>query len=82
MGLILTPQQLNLVENVSYKCRILQAKIDLLGDVDPVNLICHTPGSFKLVADNMEDLAGLLDDIGLENLCKQLDIAAEDCTPF
>ena len=67
---------------MAYNSCFLQSKIDLLGDVAPVNLNCHTPGSFRLVADNMEDLAGLLDDIGLENLCKQLDIAAEDCTPF
>ena len=67
---------------MAYKCRIFQTKIDKLGDLDPVNLDCTTPGSFKIVAETMEDLAGLLDDIGLENLCRELDLEPEECTPF
>ena len=65
-----------------FECHILQTKLDKLGDVDPVNLHCDIPGSFKTVADSMEDLAGLMDDIGLENLCRQLNLQPEDCTPF
>ena len=53
---------------ITYKYHILQIKIDKLGAVDPVNLDCSTPGAFKTVARSMEDLAGLMDDIGLENL--------------
>ena len=51
---------------------ILQTKIDKLGDLDPVNLHCDTPGSFKMVAASMIELARLMDDIGLETLCRQL----------
>ena len=35
-----------------------------------------------MVAETMEDLAGLLDDIGLENLGRQLDLGPVDCTTF
>ena len=61
---------------------ILQTKIDKLGDLEPVSLYCDEPGSFKTVAEDMDDLAGLMDDIGLENLCRQLDLEPKDCTPF
>ena len=67
---------------MAYKYHIVQTKIDKLGAVDPVSLDCSTPGAFKIVAEDMEDLAGLMDDIGLENLCRQLDQKPEDCTPF
>lgn len=60
----------------------LLGKIDKLGAVDPVDLYCDTPGAFKRVARDMEDLAGLMDDIGLENLCTQLELEPEDCKPF
>ena len=65
-----------------FKYHILQTKIDKLGAVDPVNLDCDTPLVFKIVAESLEDLAGLMDDIRLENLCRQLDLEPEDCTPF
>ena len=67
---------------MAYKYNILQTKIDKLGAVDSVNLDCDTPLVFKIVAESMEDLAGLMDDIGLENLCRQLNLEPEDCTPF
>ena len=60
----------------------MQTKIDKLGDLDPVSLNCNTPGSFDMVAETMEDLAGLMDDIGLETLCQELDLELEDCTTF
>merc|ERR1719320_2324477 len=50
--------------------------------LEPVSLYCDEPGSFKTVAKDMDDLAGLMDDIGLENLCRQLDLEPKDCTPF
>jgi len=62
--------------------RKLLTKIDKLGAVEPVGLYCDTPLAFKTVAKDMEDLAGLMDDIGLENLCRQLDLQPEECTPF
>jgi len=60
----------------------LLTKIDKIGDLAPVNLHCDIPGSFERVAESMEDLAGLMDDIGLENLCRQLDLEPQDCKPF
>jgi len=60
----------------------LLTKIDKLGNVEPVGLYCDTPLAFERVAEDMEDLADLMDDIGLDNLCRQLDLEAEDCTPF
>ena len=65
-----------------YNCCILQGKIDKLGDFEPVALDCGSPGVYKMVAKDMEDLAGLMDDIGLDNLCTQLELEPEDCTPF
>ena len=67
---------------LTFPCCILQSKIDKLGDLEPVSLHCDEPGSFKMVSESMEDLAGLMDDIGLENLCRQLNLEPEDCTPF
>ena len=67
---------------LTFTCCILQSKIDKLGDLEPVSLHCDKPGSFKMVSESMEDLAGLMDDIGLENLCRQLNLEPEDCTPF
>ena len=68
---------------MAYNSCFLQSKIDKLGDLDPeMSLYCDNPGSFKRVAETMEDIAGLMDDIGLENLCTQLDLEPEDCTSF
>jgi len=60
----------------------LMGKIDKLGDFEPVALHCGSPGVYKMVAKDMEDLAALMDDIGLDNLCTQLELEPEDCTPF
>lgn len=59
----------------------LAAKMDKLGDLSLVSLDCASPGSTELVAKTMEDLAGLIEDIGMENLCRQLDLDSADCTP-
>ena len=55
--------------------------MDKLGDLSLVSLDCAAPGSTELVAKTMEDLAGLIEDIGMENLCRQLDLDSADCTP-
>ena len=59
---------------------IFQAKIDKLVDLDLESLDCATPGSTELVAQTMEDLAVIIEEIGMENLCRQLDLGTEDCT--
>ena len=55
----------------------IQANINKLGDLDLISLDCNTPGSSKLIANAMDDLAGIIEDVGMENLCNQLDL---DCT--
>ena len=72
----------NILCHAVFNCCILQGKIDKLGDFEPVGLDCGSPGVYKMVAKDMEDLAGLMDEIGLGILCRQLDLEPEDCTPF
>jgi hypothetical protein len=50
-----------------------------LGDLGLVTLDCNKPGSSKLVADTLDDLAVLIEDVGIESLCNQLDLGL-DCT--
>ena len=45
-----------------------------------MSLDCNTPGSADLVAETMEDLAAIIEDLGMENLCKQLGLGLADCT--
>ena len=61
---------------------IFQAKVNKLGDLDLdlVILDCATPGSTERVAQTLEDLAGLIDHVGVENLCQQLGLGSDDCT--
>ena len=54
--------------------------MDKLGDLSLVSLDCANPGSTDLVANTIEDLAGLIEDVGMENLCRQLGLDSEDCT--
>ena len=56
----------------------VQANINKLGDLDLGDLECNKAGSFKVAAETMDDLATLIEDIGLENLCNQLDLGL-DC---
>ena len=56
---------------------LIQANIKKLGDLDLITLDCNTPGSSELIADALDDLAGLIEEVGMESLCNQLDL---DCT--
>ena len=56
---------------------LIKANINKLGDIELFSLDCNTPGSSKLVADSLDELAGLIEDVGMENLCSQLDL---DCS--
>ena len=56
-----------------------QAKINKLGDLNIISLDCNTPGSSLLVADTLEDLAGIIEDVGIKNLCSQIGLDSADC---
>lgn len=45
-----------------------------LRDLDLGNLNCETPGSFKIAAETLDDLAVIIADVGLEDLQKQIGI--------
>jgi hypothetical protein len=62
--------------NISF----IQATIDKLGDLNLIDLDCNTPGSSNLVADTLDDLAGIIEDVGMDNLCKQLGLDSADCS--
>ena len=57
----------------------VKARINNLGYLDNVSLDCNTPGSSQLVANTLDDLAGIIEDVGITDLCKQLGIQAGDC---
>merc|ERR1739838_882336 len=48
------------------------ANINKLGDLDLGTLECDTPGSFKVAAITLDDLAGIIEDVGIEKLAEQL----------
>jgi len=48
--------------------------INKLGSLDLGTLECNKPGSFKVAASTLDDLATLVEDVGVEALCKQLDL--------
>ena len=56
-----------------------QIRINNLGYLDMAGVDCNTPGSSQLVANTLDELAGIIEDVGMANLCKQLGVDAEDC---
>ena len=46
-------------------------------DAELFTLDCNAPGSTQLVAESLDDLANLIDEIGIKTLCSQLDL---DCS--
>merc|ERR1712123_3938 len=50
------------------------ANINSLGNLDLGNLECNKAGNFQAAAETLDDLAKLIEDVGLENLCNQLDL--------
>ena len=58
---------------------LFQANIKKLGDLDLLPVACTTPGSSQSIANNLDDLAGLIEEVGMENLCSQLDLGL-DCS--
>ena len=42
-----------------------------------ISLDCNAPRSSELVASALDELAGLIEEVGMENLCNQLDL---DCS--
>jgi len=59
--------------------RKVVASINKLGDLDLVTLGCSTPGSSELVANTLDDLAAVIEDVGLTTLCKQIGLSTADC---
>ena len=57
----------------------MQANINKLGNLDLGTLECNEAGSFQVASQTLEDLAKLIDDVGIESLCNQLDLDL-DCT--
>merc|ERR1711892_27004 len=50
------------------------ANINKLGNLDLGTLECNEAGSFKVAADTLDDVAQLIEDVGLQTLCNQLDL--------
>jgi len=48
------------------------ANINKLGDLDLGTLECDTPGSFKVAADTLDDLAGIIEEVGIDKLAEEL----------
>merc|ERR1712123_518583 len=57
--------------------RRVVANLKQLGDLELISLDCNKAGSFQGIANAVEDLAGLIEEVGLDNLCNQLNL---DCT--
>ena len=51
----------------------MQANINKIGNLDLGTLECNTPGSFKVAAETLDDVAKLIEDVGIKTLCNQLD---------
>ena len=45
-----------------------------IGEVGLGDLDCSRPGDFSVAADTMDDVATLIDEVGLEQLQKQLGV--------
>ena len=51
-----------------------QGNIEKLGDLGLISLDCNTPWTLELIAGTMDDLAVLMEDVGLDSLCKELNL--------
>ena len=51
-----------------------KGELNKIGDLGVGELNCDTPGDFSVAAKTMEDVATLIDDIGLESLQEQLGV--------
>jgi len=56
------------------------ANISKLGDLDLGTLECKNSGSFKVAAQALDDIANLIEEVGIEKLCQQLGLAQADCS--
>ena len=50
-----------------------------LGNYDLGTLECNNSGSFKVAAQTLDDIAKLIEEVGLETLCTQLGVDL-DCS--
>ena len=51
-----------------------QTQVRMLGDLGLGSLECDNHGSFKVAANTMDDIANLVEEVGAEALCNQLDL--------
>ena len=52
----------------------IKCDMNKIGDLGVGDLNCDTPGDFALAASTLEDVATLIDDIGLQSLQEQLGV--------
>ena len=52
----------------------MQRELTKIGEVGLGDLDCSRPGDFSVAADTMDDVATLIDEVGLEQLQKQLGV--------
>jgi len=57
------------------------ANINKIGNLDLGTLECNKPGSFKVAAETLDDIAKLIEEVGIKALCNQLDMDL-DCDFF
>jgi len=55
------------------------ARVNKLSYFDAEDLDCNKPDSSELVANTLDDLAAIIEDVGLTNLCKQIGLKSADC---
>merc|ERR1711892_597584 len=72
--------QMKLYKDFIQKTMDTLDKVEDLGDLGIFSLDCINSDSSSLVADTLEGLADIIDDIGMESLCSQLGLDSSVCT--
>merc|ERR1712106_258135 len=70
-----TGEKANSIRQNSIFTQNIVAAIDNSDVNDFVNLDCNNPGDFKSIAQSLEDIADLIDEVGLETLKEQIGIS-------
>ena len=52
----------------------VQNELNKIGDLGVGELNCNRPGDFTLAADTMDEVATLIEEVGLDNLQQQLGV--------
>jgi len=80
LGGLTVAHELNLHAEFVKKVVANLSKLGDIGDLGLIRLECNDSDSISLVADTLEDLAGIIEDIGMETLCSQLGLESSVCT--